>query len=409
MNTMLLSAKPIRAVRQCAIATTLALTAIVGVAPMAARADTALSKHVAARMPVVGPTRELSAMRPASSTSKHPPATRGATHAWRLQQTLPGAVVHDIAFPTAATGFAAAELGQVWRTTNGGDHWDRIMNLGFPYYWYGVAALDADHVVVSGFNNTDGTGIVRWSDDGGDTWSDDVIVNDVGWLMRVRFADASNGLAVDLTNGSEPNGAQVTNDGGATADDWTSLVVDPDGGWFGNQFSLLPDGHARMSGITYCDSANYGAAWTCGPPVDPTFDGPVFFVDESNGWVGGGEISPDVAGWAYRTTDGGATWSDRTLDSPWPIRELLFVSPTTGWATGGNIYSGEGGAYFSDDGGATWSPDLDSEGREIDACANVGERVWCAGYDASFDGAVYVLDLVDDAVFDNGFDPPPGG
>ena len=82
-------------------------------------------------------------------------------------------MVHDIAFPTASVGYAAAELGQVWKTSDGGDHWTRIMNLGFPYYWYGVHALDADNVVISGFDNSAGSGILRWSHDGGDTWSDD--------------------------------------------------------------------------------------------------------------------------------------------------------------------------------------------------------------------------------------------
>ena len=62
-----------------------------------------------------------------------------------------------------SVGYAAAELGQVWKTTDGGEHWNRIMNLGFPYYWYGVYALDADNVVISGFDNQKALGIVRWS------------------------------------------------------------------------------------------------------------------------------------------------------------------------------------------------------------------------------------------------------
>jgi len=79
-------------------------------------------------------------------------------------------------------------------------------------------------------------------------------------------------------------------------------------------------------------------------------------------------------------------------------REILFLTDQIGWAVGGNIYSAEGGIYFSDDGGQTWSPDFDSEGHELDACANVGQKVWCAGYDASFNGAVYALDLDPPAV-----------
>lgn len=380
--------------------------------PATALADAAATtRHIAARVPVQGASRALTADRATlrAVARGRPPRTDGASHAWQLQQSLPGAVVHDLAFADADVGYAAAELGQVWKTIDGGAHWNRIVNLGFPYYWYGVDALDDDDVVISGFDNSAGTGIVRWSHDGGMTWSDDIVLTSNGWSTRVRFSDALNGLVMDLVNFNAANAAHVTTDGGASATDWTPLVVDPNGGWFGDEFSLLPSGHARASGITYCDSANGGAAWTCGPPVDSVFDGPTFFFDEMNGWVGGGEISPDVEGWLHRTTDGGATWSDRTLDSPWPIREILFVSPDMGWAAGGNIYSNVGGLYFSDDGGATWTLDLDSNGNEMDACATVGTTVWCAGYDASFDGVVYRLDLgPDDTIFSDGFDTPPG-
>ena len=363
------------------------------------------TRHVSARVPVQGEARELAAMRATLPPSQdRAPIAHGTQHAWQLRQTLPGAVVHDIAFPSASVGYAAAELGQVWKTTNGGAHWDRIVNLGFPYYWYGVDALDDDTVVISGFDNQAGSGIVRWSYDGGATWSDDVVLTTRGWSTRVRFANAANGLVMDLVNFDAANAAHFTGDGGATAEDWMSLVVDPDGGWFGNQFSLLGQ-YAHASGVTYCGSSNGGVSWTCGPSVDPVFDGPTFFFDYDHGWGGGGEISPNVDGWMHRTTDHGATWSDRTLESPWPIREILFVTPDVGWAAGGNIYSNAGGIYFSGDGGATWTLDLDSAGNEMDACASVGMTVWCAGYDASFDGVVYRLDLgADDVIFADGFD-----
>jgi photosystem II stability/assembly factor-like uncharacterized protein len=392
----------VRLARQAIVAVVL----IAGFCSGLAIAADATVRHVSARIPAQGSTHILAAERAATVHVSRPPSLRGTMHDWTLQQTLPGAVIHDLAFASADIGYAAAELGQVWKTIDGGAHWARIMNLGFPYYWYGVYAFDADNVVISGFDNQNSRGVLRWSSDGGDSWSDDVILTERGWSMRVRFSDAPNGLVMDLVNFDAANAAHYTTDGGAAAADWTSLVVDPTGGWFGNQFSLLPSGHARASGITYCDSIDTGAAWTCGPPIDSVFDGPTFFADEMAGWVGGGEISPDVAGWVHRTTDGGANWSERTLDSPWPIREILFVSPDVGWAAGGNIYSAAGGLYFSDDGGATWTLDLDSEGRELDACAHVGSHVWCAGYDASFNGAVYALDLdAGDVIFADGFDP----
>ena len=124
------------------------------------------------------------------------------------------------------------------------------------------------------------------------------------------------------------------------------------------------------------------------------FDGPVFFANDKVGWVGGGEISPEVEGWLHRTTDGGKTWSGRTLDDPWPIREIRFVTPNIGWAAGGNIYSKVGGMYFSRNGGKTWSLDANT-GAEMDACDSkpVGTKfqVWCAGYNSSLTGVVYTL------------------
>ncbi|MFL5732997.1 MAG: hypothetical protein ACJ78Q_07320 [Chloroflexia bacterium] len=316
------------------------------------------------------------------------------TNPWQLQATLSGAVIKDISFPTAQVGYAAAELGQVWKTTDGGSHWARIMNLGFPYYWYGVQALDASNVVISGFINNNMSGVARWSQDGGATWSPDVVLTTRGWSYRVRFADALHGLVLDGLNYDGPNAAHYTTNGGRTAADWTPVVPDPNGGWFGNQFSLLPDLKARAAGITYCTSLNPGAAWNCRPSIDSVFDGPVFFADDQHGWVGGGSISPAVEGCVHRTTDAGATWSGRTLDNPWPIRELRFLNDQTGWAAGGNIYSQVGGMYFSSDGGQTWSPDA-TTGAEMDACDSVateyGPQVWCAGYTSAFNGVVYTL------------------
>lgn len=318
---------------------------------------------------------------------------------WRLQATLPGTVIKDISFASPTVGYVAAELGKVWKTTDGGNTWTLIMNLGYPYYWYGVDALSENDVVISGFDNSNWRGLLRWSHDGGQTWGSDVVLTTRGWSVRVRFADAQHGLVLDLINLDGPSVAHYTTNGGQTAADWTTVVLDPNGGWFGNQFSFLPNLRARASGITYCASPDGGTSWNCGPSVDEVFDGPTFFHDDQFGWVGGGTISPTVEGWLHRTADGGETWSGRSLEAPWPIREIRFVTSNLGWAAGGNIYSGGGGLYFSGDGGQTWSLDLNSAA-ELDACDHSdpgpGHRslqVWCAGYDSSFAGKVYTLRL----------------
>lgn len=357
-----------------------------------------VTRHVSEKSPVIGMSREVGADRAVESHAA-PSNDRVGPKAnpWKLQATMSGAVIHDISFPSAKIGYAAAELGQVWKTTDGGTKWSEVMNLGFPYYWYGVKALDNKNVVISGFNDKNFEGIIRWSQDGGTTWTGDVVLTTTGWSDRVRFSNINDGLVMDQLNTQAPNAAHYTTDGGATASDWTEVVPDPNpnGGWFGDQFTLLTNGHAQASGIDYCDSTDGGAEWTCGPSIDSVFDGPVFFLNDTNGWVGGGEISPQVEGWLHRTANGGKTWSGRTLTSPWPIREILFLTAKQGWAAGGNIYSGAGGIYYSANGGKTWSLDLNSNGSEMKACdkRKIGSayQVWCAGYNSSLSGVVYTL------------------
>lgn len=360
-----------------------------------------LVHYVSERVPVRGESIERGAMRPMVPTSSSDAAparveaTNPVSNSWQLLGSMPGATVKDISFPTPLIGYAAAELGQVWKTTDGGVHWTRIMNLGFPYYWYGVHALDANTVAITGFNNQTGEGVLRWSTDGGVVWGSDQLLNPNGWTFRVRFADALHGLAIE---GTEPEKAHYTTDGGATASDWISVTIDhnPQSGWFGSQFSLLPDLKADTSGITYCDSANGGANWNCGPSVDSVFDGATFFVNDQAGWVGGGSISPTIEGWVHRTTDGGATWSGRTVTTPWPVREIRFLTDQIGWAVGGNLYSNVGGMYFTTDGGQTWGLDLET-GIEMTSCdtqpLNGGQQIWCVGFTSSpgWSSSVYGL------------------
>src|SRR5579875_3698250 len=357
----------------------------------------------ASRMPVAGARHQLSIGRDFVGTppAGHPRSTAVSPDAndWQLLATIPGAVIHDVAFPTSQVGYAAAELGQVWKTIDGGSTWAEVMNLGFPYYWYGVAAKGRS-VVVSGFDDSTEQGVISWSHDSGQTWTAPIVVMPDGWANRIRFANPSDGLIVDQLSTNSPNAAQYTTDGGQESQDWTTVVPDPgpDAGWFGNQFTLLPDDRAYVSGITDCMSLNGGQTWPyCQPSVDPVFDGATDFLNSQDGWVGGGEISPAVEGWVHVTTDGGRTWSGRTLDDPWPIRDIDFLSPKVGWAVGGNVYSDVGGMFFSDDGGQTWTLDA-STGDEMSSCANQSngaeEQVWCVGYNfngSSFNGVVYSL------------------
>ena len=346
---------------------------------IAAPAHAETTRYVSARVPMNGPSKEIGAWRPAGLDGTRLTAKGAPANTWTKLANLPGATVHDVAFASPTVGYAAAELGQVWQTTDGGNSWKEILNRGFPYYYYGIA-VDGKKIFASGFDDSNSEAILTASNNGGKTWAADTVLSTNAWGGRVRFAHGDkDGLAMNGQGLGNPNAAWWR----AKPGQWAQVTPDQSGGWFGYQFTLLKDQTAYASGINYCTSANIGATWTCGPPADSVYDGPTEFVSDKIGWTGGGEISPNVEGWLHRTTDGGASWSGRVLSTAWPIREIEFLNRKVGWATGGNIYSTVGGIYYSADGGKTWSQDLTTED-EIGSCAyqniaNGQTQIWCIG------------------------------
>ena len=144
------------------------------------------------------------------------------------------------------------------------------------------------------------------------------------------------------------------------------MVPDPNGGWFGNEFSLLSNLHARASGITYCDSSNDGGTWTCRLPLIPFSMALRSFP--MNVRMGGrrGDF-PERRGMGAshcrRRENLERADAERSLADP----RDSFVTPKIGWATGGNYSSNVGGMHYSSNGGKAWALDV-TTGAEMDAC-----------------------------------------
>jgi len=317
------------------------------------------------------------------------PVGPGRDFGWQPQGTFPNTVFTDISFADDSVGYASAELGVVYRTTNSGHTWSRIMNLGFPYYWYGVHALSREQALVTGFNDTAGTGIYDWTFDRGASWDSIVTLDTANWFSRVRFCDSLNGIIVAGWNG----GIWRTDNRGRNPGDWTYVQVDPSRAWFEGNFTFRPDFHCYLTGISFCCSPDAGQNWSVRHSADPVFDGGTSFPDTLHGWTGGGQISSPVSGWVHRTTDAGATWSDRLIETPAPVRSLLFLDDTFGFAAGGNVYSGTGFIYSTTSGGDSWNLDIStgSEMKGIDwqRASPDSIDVWCAGFNSSFTGCIY--------------------
>jgi photosystem II stability/assembly factor-like uncharacterized protein len=306
---------------------------------------------------------------------------------WRLQQTVSN-VLKAVSFSDPLHGFAAAELGAVYRTTNGGQNWTRVMNLGFPYYWYGVQAFSAQTALVVGFQNQSGAGIARWTDDGGATWTADVVIDPGNWLLGLKFADPLHGIAY-----GNLGYVYVTQNGGRGTGDWTKVTTDPELGWLAGNFTFRPDLNAYATGIKFCHSTDGGYTWATSHSADQVFDGGCSFPDVTHGWTGGGQISNPVSGWVHRTTDGGANWSGRLMQPAYPIRIVQFFDASFGFAAGGNIYSSAGGIWSTTDSGATWALDINT-GAEMSAIdfqpvSADSTDVWCVGFLPNFSGVIY--------------------
>jgi photosystem II stability/assembly factor-like uncharacterized protein len=322
-----------------------------------------------------------------SDKKDNPVQTDLSPFIWTLKFTAPGKVFKDVSFANTQVGYIVTELGSVYKTTNGGDNWVLGLNLGFPYYWYGVHALTIDTVVIAGFNNQDSTrrGALRWSFNGGSTWTSDIVLqrpaNGVGWLDRVHFYNQNTGIVFNSWSGA----CYYTTTGGKNAGSWTFVQINPDISWFAGNYDFQNSGIIYGAGIHIGKSTNFGVNWTSGPPADQVFDGGIDFLDQNNqfGWTGGGTISPTDSGWTHQTTNGGSTWSPRQMNFNYPIRVVKFFNQNTGFAVGGNVFSDSGGIYSTSNGGTNWNLDVNTSAEmfslEYKAISADSMDVWCCG------------------------------
>jgi len=339
---------------------------------------------------------------------------------WSLKFSLPGKVFKDVSFYSEYyiinTGFIVTELGAVYKTTNNGDNWSAVMNIGFPYYWYGVHALSVDTIVISGFNNQGNIreGVIRWSFNGGNTWTPDIKLSNpgcgVGWLDKIHFFNQSTGIVFAAWSG----GVYYTTNGGKDTNSWQYIQINPGGGWFSGNICTQPSGNVYATGINFAKSTNFGSNWVSLPSIDNVFDGGVDFTDDNNkGWTGGGQISTPVQGWVHRTTNGGTNWSTR-YNFPYPIRAVknsyILGNENHLHAVGGNLYQEIGGIYRSIDGGANWYLDENTSTEMFSIKTYridyVGSNViWCVGSTGSaggFTGKAYFKNILGPSGIGNG-------
>jgi len=114
-----------------------------------------------------------------------------------------------------------------------------------------------------------------------------------------------------------------------------------------------------------CKSTDAGAdVGPAAPPPIPSLTADAF-INGTFGWDGRREIA-NVEGWLHSHHRGGATWSGRVLDSPWPIRQIEFLDKTSAWAREQH-YTASAASISRPTAARTGRRTFDT-GDEVDAC-----------------------------------------
>jgi photosystem II stability/assembly factor-like uncharacterized protein len=202
--------------------------------------------------------------------------------------------IYGVSFPTVNQGWVVGGRNHVRHTGDAGLTW-QVQDPTITYkHWMTVDFVDTLNGWIAGYE-TNYYEIYHTSD-GGVTWFLQFQVPNLISINRIHFFDANNGWAV---GGDYGNLGYVfrTTDGGVS---WDTITVSlPSGAKiYDADFVSALDGWA-VSGSVILETNDGGLSWVT---INDTISAySVDFIDRTNGWV--------VGAGAFRTRDGGATWS----------------------------------------------------------------------------------------------------
>jgi photosystem II stability/assembly factor-like uncharacterized protein len=272
--------------------------------------------------------------------------------------------------------FLPAGVPTIWRTRDGGVHWQKsqlvmdptdVRTVG-PGLWVVVSGsfLDSQRgwLLLTGWSDCagcvpDNSALVYQTSDGGAHWNKLARLQyRVGQWRAIKFVTASAGFV--LTSGAGP---YVTHDGGAT---WTivdlpmPIPADPPLGIVSKEAPRFFSGSSAVMAVTLGYLIDMPCpAWSPGTPLAPSCHYPVYkpsaryiysSADGGLSWTRGQQLPTsgqllfiDPRNWinitskgVTETADAGATWSsahEMPIRSGWYLSDAQFPDPRNGWVT----------------------------------------------------------------------------
>jgi photosystem II stability/assembly factor-like uncharacterized protein len=247
----------------------------------------------------------------------------------------------NMCFINATTGWLIKSIGTsvldstgavVYKTTNGGLNWQKIMLSGEANdIGLQIQFVDANNGWASTFNVSDGTGKYFKSTDGGATWN---LIPSGDLLGFYFFVDSNNGwgISADLLLGP-PYTIYHTTNGGLN---WALQYTDnTEGGFSTIHFTDLNNDWVVGDSGKILKTTNGGTTWspvTNAGLVTESYNSCVYFLNANIGWIGNNPYNNPP--FVLHTTNGGTSWTTQnTTLYDENIFSLFFWDQNNGWFT----------------------------------------------------------------------------
>jgi photosystem II stability/assembly factor-like uncharacterized protein len=242
-------------------------------------------------------------------------------------------ILNDLCFSDEGIGFCVGTYGQVIKSNDWGENWERTNYAAVHAATINDAQIVDDSTVfiaATGYGGGVPEGSLSKSTDGGNTWSG--ILNS-GDFVSLDFLSPEFGYALGRSFFGEYEVSKTT-DGGNS---WVSFPIETN---YNNPNNILFINDSV--GFIGCEwepviykSTDWGESWSIN--FSEYMNGPVSdieFISDSVGFAVGPYFEDDR--FLLRTTDQGETWSIDTLNFDFYPHRIHFLNNDTGFIAGNN-------------------------------------------------------------------------